>query len=361
MAEEKKSKFAFLNYVPRTPHYVHGVHDQPSVPSRVLQCLKTFLFVAPLTLLIWVYAEREQRAPLKDFGITIDVRTNQPDRLVTVVVPEDHRLILDLEGPRASIDAVQNQLSDRSKPVVLVLPEDVKPGFEGEINAAEQIGHTDIFARNAVSIERVRPPLRVKVEAKMTRKVAIRQAEHTKIVGDVVFEPDTVAIEGPASVINAIPEDKLVLYADMSKFATRTRGKYEDTVPLSFPLAIDRITFPTSVKAKVDMRESLTVTLQTIPVVVQLPASVVEKDRYKVSVAQVTLPNVNVSGPPDAIELLKLQKFPAAAVLELTPEEATTPGEKTKRLTPASYRMPKDVTVTNPDREITFTVSDRGN
>ena len=360
MAEEKKSKFAFLQHVPRPPQYVRGLHDRPAVPSRVLQGLKTFLFVAPLTLLIWVYAEREQRTPLNGVGVTIDVRTNQPDRLVSVVVPEDHRLLLDLEGPRASLETVKDRLSDRSKPVVLILPEDIKPGFEGEINVTEQIGRTDIFVRNAVTVERIRPALRVKVEAKMTRKVPIRQAEHTRIVGDVVFEPDTALIEGAASVLNMIPEDKLVLYADMSKFAVRPRGKYEDTVPLSFPMAIDRITFPTSVRAKVDMRESVTVTLQTIPVVVQLPAAVVEKDRYKVSVVQVTLPNVNVSGPPDAIELLKLQKFPAAAVLELTPEEATTPGDKTKRLTPASYRMPKDVTVTNPDREITFTVSDRG-
>ncbi|MFI5378108.1 MAG: CdaR family protein [Tepidisphaerales bacterium] len=360
MAEEKKSKFAFLNYMPRAPHYVHGVHDHPSVPSRVFQGIKTFLFVAPLTFLIWVYAEREQMVPLNGFGVTIDVRTNQPDRLVTIIVPEDRRLILDLEGPRASIDAVQDQLSDRSKPVVLTLPEDVKPGFEGEINAADQIARNDAFARNAVSVLRVRPPLRVKVEAKMSRKVAIEQAKHTAIVGDVVFEPSTATIEGPASVVNAIPDDKLVLYADMSKFATLPRGKYEDTVPLSFPLAIERITFPRNVKVKVDMRESLTVTLQTIPVKILSPAAVVEKDRYKVSGFQVTLPNVNVNGPPDAIELLKLQKFPAAAILELTAEEATTPGEKTKRLTAADYRMPKDVTVTNPEREITFTVSDRG-
>ncbi len=361
MAEEKKSKFAFLQHVPRPPQYVRGLHDHPATPSRVLQGVKTFLFVAPLTLLLWVYAEREQMGSLKDFGVTVDVRTNQPDRLVSLVVPEDHRLILDLEGPRSSIEAVRDQLSDNRKPLVLILDDDDKPGFDGEINAAAKIGQTDIFVRNAVSVIRVRPPLRVKVEAKMTRKVRIRQAEHTRIVGDVVFEPDTAMIEGPASVLNTIPEDKLVLDADMSKFAVRPRGKYEDTVPLSFPMAIDRITFPTTVKAKVDMRESLTFNLQTIPLVVQLPAVVVEKDRYKVSVAQVTLPNVSVSGPPDAIELLRLQKFPAAAVLELTPEEATTPGDKTKRLTPASYRMPKDVTVTNPEREITFTVSDRGN
>jgi hypothetical protein len=82
----------------------------------------------------------------------------------------------------------------------------------------------------------------------------------------------------------------------------------------------------------------------------------VERGKFGVKFNQVTLPNIQVSGPPEVIEQITKGNFSPAAVIELSPDEATIPGEKTKRLGPANYRMPKDVTVMNPEQDVILTI-----
>src|SRR4051794_8615574 len=52
--------------------------------DRVVGSLRTLLWVAPLTLLIWVYAEREQTASVANVKVGIDVTSTDPGTLVTL-------------------------------------------------------------------------------------------------------------------------------------------------------------------------------------------------------------------------------------------------------------------------------------
>src|SRR5688500_9862212 len=72
---------------------------------------KTLAWVVPLTVLIWVYAEREQLIPEQSVPIPINVTSGDPSRVVTLLHPPDKMILADLEGPRSRIDAVRNEFS----------------------------------------------------------------------------------------------------------------------------------------------------------------------------------------------------------------------------------------------------------
>src|SRR5688500_5039802 len=53
--------------------------------NRFIEGFKTFLWVAPLTALMWIYAEREQVAVLNDVPVTLQAKSRLADRVVTIV------------------------------------------------------------------------------------------------------------------------------------------------------------------------------------------------------------------------------------------------------------------------------------
>src|SRR5918993_1772552 len=69
---------------------------------------KTLAWVAPLTLLIWIYAEREQVANYKDEPVPFELVNSDDSRYVSL--KHDENLILELTGPRARVGDVLNKL-----------------------------------------------------------------------------------------------------------------------------------------------------------------------------------------------------------------------------------------------------------
>jgi hypothetical protein len=342
-----------IDYSAAAPH-----EPKPSLSQRLWGALKTFLWVAPITALIWIYAEREQIAKQADVRVQIVARSNAADRIVTLLSPDDKYITLDLSGPRASLDKVRDLLTGGRRPLDLNISED--PGFEGEISAIDRIGKNDIFVANAVSVSRARPAVRVRVEAKGTRQIPIKPRMEDKIVGKVTFEPDTVAVDGPKDFLDSLPAEFLVAYADLSRFVGQKPDKYEETVNITFASASENVKLSrTSVKAKVDIREtSVPHTLRSIPVLVLIPSRVLEVDKFKIQ-SQSTLPNISITGPSEAIAAIKEGKFAPSVVVELTPADLAAAGDKVIKIKSEHYRMPKDVAVQNPEREITVTLTER--
>src|ERR671922_2924546 len=56
--------------------------------------LKTFLWVAPLTALIWIYAEREQIDRAQDVRVPIKLVSKSTDRIITIKEPTDRMISL---------------------------------------------------------------------------------------------------------------------------------------------------------------------------------------------------------------------------------------------------------------------------
>ncbi|HEY8666900.1 MAG TPA: hypothetical protein VIL86_09555, partial [Tepidisphaeraceae bacterium] len=72
--------------------------------ENVIDQSKTLAWVIPLTFLIWVYAEREQVAKEEKFQFPIEVRSNDANKIVTIVEPRDKKMTADLQGPQANLE-----------------------------------------------------------------------------------------------------------------------------------------------------------------------------------------------------------------------------------------------------------------
>ena len=77
--------------------------------DRLISFLKTLVWVAPLTLLIWVYAEREQVWTTENESIPFELVSSDPTRIVSLK-GVDKNLMVDLQGPRARVEEVLEKL-----------------------------------------------------------------------------------------------------------------------------------------------------------------------------------------------------------------------------------------------------------
>src|SRR5438105_13375792 len=78
--------------------------------ANLIAFAKTMAWVVPLTILIWVYAEREQIAVEPGRVIPIEVRTTAPNRIVTLIAA-DKNIVADLSGPRGQLEQVLSIIS----------------------------------------------------------------------------------------------------------------------------------------------------------------------------------------------------------------------------------------------------------
>src|SRR3954468_1930194 len=151
---------------------------------------KTFLWVAPLTGLIWIYAEREQIDRADGVRVPIKLVSKSTDRIITIVEPTDRMLTLDIQGPKAGLNELRDVLA-KAPLEVYISPE---VGYKGMISLAEPITKSDLFKTYAVAVAAARPPVEIKVEAKLARRIDVKPRPQDKFVTNATFEPATVII-----------------------------------------------------------------------------------------------------------------------------------------------------------------------
>ena len=211
-----------------TIEYEHAATRRAAWRDKVAEGFKTFLWVAPLTALIWIYAERAQIAPL-EVRVPIKIISTSPDRLVTILSPGDRYVTLDLRAPRASLDAVRERVSTNARPIEVTIPEDIQPGFVGDISVTERIERNPLFQDWAVDVERSFPAVHIRVEKKVSRVLPIRVKPEDSGFANVTFDPPNITIEGPQSIIERIPAEQGV-YTDLDKLRSLGPGTHPATV-----------------------------------------------------------------------------------------------------------------------------------
>src|SRR5580765_6069993 len=78
--------------------------------ENIVSNLKTLAWVVPLTLLIWIWAEREQVQPAKDVAVPFELTSGDPNRVVSLKGAQDSNLVLELAGPQARLQELLNKL-----------------------------------------------------------------------------------------------------------------------------------------------------------------------------------------------------------------------------------------------------------
>src|SRR5215212_140401 len=122
--------------------------------ENVISNLKTLAWVVPLTLLIWIYAEREQVATTKDVAVPFDMVSLDPNVAIRVRSPSDQNLILELQGPQARLQEVLSKLRGGLLPqgLKIEVPTTLEKNREHGLDALSLVRNQKIFVDNGVTV-----------------------------------------------------------------------------------------------------------------------------------------------------------------------------------------------------------------
>lgn len=337
-----------LNYAP-PPGLRERIGQYLPSGEQFLSFLKTLVWVAPLTLLIWIYAEREQNVIVPGITFPVDVRTTDHNRIVTLRRPADKNIIVELSGPRANVDRVRDLLQPKpdGPPVqVYVDPQLRPPGHE--LLTVAQINNHPIFKNNGVTVKSAQPPyLSVDIDTYEEREVPVRPPpDLASLLGEQTrFAPDTVKIRAPKQFVDQAEESKrpLVAYADIGKrdeLRTKTGVQRLEGVGVYWIHRENVTVTPSTVTATLDIKQrDVEWTIPSVTIFKETPAGF-EKDFEVKYDPQIT--SVAVTGPPEQIDVLKSGKFKYKAHFEVTSFDKT--GEKL--IKPLTFDLPPGVSLT---------------
>jgi hypothetical protein len=334
-----------LDYAPpeKLPHFL----------KKTLDGLKTLAWVAPLTILIWIYAEREQSIPVTNVTFPIEVRVSDSNRLVTLKDPADHNVVATLSGPRSAVDRAIHDLqaggSDRALVQIDVDPKRTRPRGEFNLSSGDVIANHPFFVRQGISVRDVSPTsLRVEIDDYEIQEVPVRLPDNLPTVKDVRFVPRVVKVRAPSSVWQAMKQANKEPYAigDISKLAEINQpGPHAGVnfVPVIWPSPQEHVTIvPRTVQATFEVqRQEKKAQLPSVPVYTKAPPSF--DDKYKVELqlpgGAKTLSQVPVVGPPDTID--KLLNGELTATADIQPALTGAPG--TTRTAAVKFDLPDGV------------------
>lgn len=336
---------------------LNGAQDRWLRRDRVVDFLKSLLWVAPLTLLIWVYAEQEQRTTQPNVPILLNIRSTDPNRIVRVLTRGGDIATADLTASRSRLDLVKSKLeaSDRDRPVTIEV-DNTRPLGEQEILIAPRVQSASFFVDNNVSVENVHPQsVLVMVDQLEDREIDIRTPPEMKnLAAPPVFEPRTVRVRAPRSALDAAEKTQggrlyAIANVDANPELMRPGSHDATSVPLLPPPGIQNEELQQqNVKVTLTIKLSDdTLKIESMPVFVSSAKAFLPS--VEIECADV-VPNVTVVGPPEQIQLIRDKKFIPHATLSIDRTDGfDRPLERT-----LDFKLPEGVTVVPEDRARPF-------
>lgn len=332
--------------------------------QRIFAVVRNLAWVVPLTVLVWLYAEREQIDRQRGITVPVAIVSDRADRLATVVEPHDHMLSLDIEGTRARIEQARQELKN-SQGIQLVLPAGTAVGSQVPLPSLEAIATLPVFADRGIVVTGCSPSTLVLRVDELISGVELRPQLPPEVArrldGPVQFDPPVVLASGPKRLLadtSSPPE----LVADLTDaMLPKLPGSHEiPAIPVHLKNGDAAVKLNVAtVKAQVRMPSSVTTfVLNSVPVFVMGPPALL--DKYKVVFPPPNgsfLSRVTVTGPEEEIARIKANEFIPKAVLEVKQDDAQARLPRA----PSWYVLPPNVTVSEEDRQrpITFELVER--
>lgn len=170
--------------------------------EQLLSSLRALAWVAPLTLLIWIYAEREQQA-ISPARFQIVVKSADPTQVATFVTPSDQNVTATLKGPKARLAAVTEKLDPRSNAgaVHIAIDGNRTPG-QYEIDILAQIQKDYRLDGSGITVQDCSPrQVRVDVDALQEIELVVRADPQMRFPTPPMFDPPVVKVTAPAAAI----------------------------------------------------------------------------------------------------------------------------------------------------------------
>lgn len=318
-------------------------HHTFSVTS-LLSGLKSLLWVAPLSVVIWIYAEQDDVGP-DTATATISVHSANPSRVVRLLDPPDGRITFIITGANNNRQHTREQLAALSS-LQIDVPESILTTTGYHQLSGALINDMDVFRTNGIVVSKV-PDLTVTVDELRDVDVEVQAAplEGKNLVAPPVFTPRRVHVKAPSSLIPT-SRAKLVAYAHLDETGEAlTPGPHDlPAVPLTvaFGDKDTRIT-PLTVAAHFEVKNSdATGQVPAMPVWAIYPPTI--EDKYKAVYDPQVLPSVTVTGPEELVNKLVNNTYTPApkATFEVSPDLSGVGAEQTVRL---QFDLPPDVHV----------------
>lgn len=315
--------------------------------QQLIEGLKAFLWVAPLTILIWIYAEREQLATQKNFPIPVEVRSSDPRQIIEIQYPSEGTVRADLVGPRAQLDRVREEFA-RSDARARIEMGSVQPGVHQV--SADAVAEDSRFAGNGVVLNGINPQfLRVLVDVLEDVDARVELPPNVTNVINPVFVPATVKVTAPRAVIRNAPQP-LKVYVDPAALQQLKPGATgAQRLPLTVPFQDrnGRLSV-SSVDATFDVKQDDEAwTLPSIPVWPTIAPGIEQKYNLPPQYDP-TLPSVTLIGPRDQIRAIKEGTQRVKGTFEVS-EEYIVPGTDKQKSPVKWYDLPEGVHVKEGD------------
>jgi hypothetical protein len=310
--------------------------------QQLIEGVKAFLWVAPLTILIWIYAEREQLATQKNFPIPIEVRSSDPRQVIEITSVVDGTVKADLVGPRAQLDRVREEFA-RTDARARIEIGSVQPGTH-EVSA-DAVAEDSRFAGNGVVLNRIEPQLlRVSVDVLEDVDVPVMLPPDVTNILNPVFNPATVRLTAPRKLLASAPKP-LKVYVDSAALQQLKPGTTSaPRLPLTIPFQDRNARLSVStVDGTFEVKQAdEEITLPSIPVW-HTAAPGIEQKYNMPPQFELTLPSVTLIGPSDKIKEIEQGVRRVKATFDVS-EENITPGTD-KQHALLKYDLPEGVKV----------------
>ena len=306
--------------------------------ERIVDFVKTMAWVVPMTLLIWIYAERaDDYSDHEPKFCTIGFQATG-DRIVMIEESgngslSQKKVLITLEGPHSGVDAVTDALTNAAAdrpPVEITLGADYGERAQTLENLRSLINANPLFVRNGVTVKTCQPTsLKVKIEKTQEARVKVQcdLPDNVNLTGPAVIEPATVLVRGPQSYLDE--KNGLHVVADLKGYTELQQDGthhltnipihwYEKTETVEFGVDRVTVTIQTSQPSKID-------TIPSILVSANMPLGIQKDD--EVHCDEVSVKNVQIKGPPGLVdELVKDTYTPKPwAVLDITEDDVDKP------------------------------------
>jgi hypothetical protein len=332
--------------------------------AKLAEAAKNLAWVGPLTILIWVWAEREQTQDRVIGDVTMQVTSS--DRSLSIKQSPGFRTQLTLRGPVSGLDKVQEQLSAGiPRGIEIDIGNSLGRGTGQPINIVDRIQNQSVFKDNGVSITKAEPPeIRVDVDTMKTVELEVQIPPRVKnLTPETTFDPRTVKVTGPETLLSRLQEQsQFVVQAQIanSDALRGPPGKHEiGSVAVDLPVREpgDNVSInPSSVHATLYVRPAdVELKKDSVPITIEATPSF--NDTYRVDLhGNESVANVIVTGPQEQINLIQQGQWPIFARLYLTKDDYGQEAPKQLKID-----LPDGVKLEGPPRMADFKIVKREN
>lgn len=323
--------------------FIRGWVDEHLSRERVSAVFKTLLWVVPLTLLIWVYAERQQLAEVSGVTLPVEIVSNDPTKVYSIQSPASKNIVVKLKGPRARLEQVQKLFNPLNGNVAAQIPDDGTDTSPVRTIRSVRVREDKRLAEAGITVESAEPAdIKFNVDTLVEKEYRVEVADARRFGTPPKFTPETVKVRGPSRVLNN-PETRIRVEADIASAMSRAPATDEPIQLADVKLNViggetANISLnPPNVSALVTPVRARDEKLPTVRVMIAAPKSVMDRYQFEIASGVETIPNVAISGPEDLVN--RLLDNPPVAYVEVN-QAVLTEGEAEL---PIRYNLPPGV------------------